>query len=327
MLVLGGTSMVGRAVAAAGVAAGYEVVCGARGESGAVPAGARLVPVDRDGADPYAPLADERFDAVFDMATMSYPWVSDALRALAGRAAHWTFVSSANVYADTASKGQDTDAPLVEPRYDAGPAEPSADPAVYGAVKVASERAVLDAFGSRAFVVRPGLIVGPDDRSDRFGYWPARFERGGRALVPDVPEQPIQYVDVRDLADWLLLAARERIAGVYDAVGPARPLPELLREIAGVLNAQVELVPRGPAELFAAGINPWAGPRSLPMWLPDSHLGLAARAHDRAARAGLAHRPLADTVRAALAREHELGGLVRSRIAGLTPEEETTALA
>lgn len=323
LLVLGGTRFLGRAVAAEAVTRGHDVTCAARGESGPVPDGVTLVRVDRDADDGLAPLAGSTFDAVVDVATISYPWVAAALRALAADVGHWTFVSSINVYANAVTPGQGTDAELLAPLRESG--GEIGDPDAYGAIKVASEDAVREAMGERAFIVRPGLITGPDDRSDRFGYWAARFARGGRAVVPDVPDQPIQYVDVRDLASWIVDAGESGTGGTFDGVGPATPLTPLLREIADATGGAAELVPVGPQALVAAGVTPWAGPASLPLWAPSTHYGFLAHDATPAIRAGLRIRPLAETVAGAGATERELG-LDRERKAGLTEQEERKIL-
>ncbi len=315
----------GHAVAADAVARGHDVTCAARGESGPVPDGARLVRVDRDAAGGLASLDGREFDAVVDVATMSYPWVADALRALAGRVGHWTFVSTINVYADNATIGQRPDAPVLAPLREAGTGQP-VDPTFYGRVKVAGEDAVREAMGERAFVVRPGLITGPDDRSDRFGYWAARFARGGRVVVPDSPDQPIQHVDVRDLAAWIVTAGEQGLGGTFDGVGPAGRLPDLLRDIAAAVGGDVELVPVAPKTLAAAGVTPWGGPKSLPLWAPSTHWGLPAHDAAPSLAAGLRLRPLAETVAAALATERALGP-DRERKAGLSAAQEAAVLA
>src|SRR5204863_1392417 len=136
----------------------------------------------------------ERFDAVVDVAKISYPWVERALDVLGDNAGHWTFVSSISAYADEETRGQRTDGPMLPPKrehVDAG--VETIDPKLYGSIKVASENTVRERLGDRAFVVRPGLITGPGDGTDRFGYWPARMARGGRVLVPDAPDQPSQF--------------------------------------------------------------------------------------------------------------------------------------
>ncbi|HEX5118754.1 MAG TPA: NAD-dependent epimerase/dehydratase family protein [Pseudonocardiaceae bacterium] len=326
LLVLGGTGFVGGAVAVEAVARGHEVTCAARGKSGTVPEGATHVPVDRDVPDGLAALAGSSFDAVVDIAPMSYPWVADALELLAPSAGHWTFVSTVNVYADNETQGQGPDAPLLEPLREGRGDDDAVDPNRYGAIKVASENAVRETMGDKAFVVRPGLITGPGDRSDRFGYWPGRFARGGKVVVPDSPDQPIQIIDVRDLATWIVAAGERGTTGTYDGIGPVSTLGPTLREIADLAGGDAELVPVAPEKLTEAGINYYGGPKSLPLWLPPSHWGMKSHDPRPSLDAGMPVRPLADTVAGALATERELG-LDRPRKSGLSLEEEAAILA
>ncbi|MGW4489973.1 NAD-dependent epimerase/dehydratase family protein [Amycolatopsis sp. NPDC004368] len=326
LLVLGGTVFVGRAVAAEALRRGHEVVCAARG-SGPVPEGARLVKVDRDDPEGLAGLPS--FDAVVDVAPLSYPWVQRALAALADRVAHWTFVSTISVYADTATPGQ---TPATGALLDALPrhatrADLTAEGGteLYGGIKVAAETAVREKLGDRAFVVRPGLITGPGDGSDRFGYWPARFSRGGRVLVP-ASEGLAQFIDVRDLAAWIVTAFETGLGGTFDAIGPAVPLGKLLSDIAAAVGGSADFVPARDDQLEAAGVTPWSGPRSLPLWLPPSHAGLASHDPTPSLAAGLDLRPLTDAVAGALAEERTLG-LDRERRAGLSAGEEAEVLA
>ncbi|MFT7835063.1 NAD-dependent epimerase/dehydratase family protein [Saccharothrix sp. BKS2] len=316
ILVLGGTVFLGRATAAEAVRRGHEVVCAARGESGSAPDGAVHVPVDRDAG--LGPLSGEHFDAVVDVATMSVTWVRDALRSVG--ADHWTFISSCSVYADHTTPGTRTLDPLED---DAGAPR---SPDRYGAIKVASENAVRDARGDRAFIVRAGLITGPGDRSDRFGYWPNRLSRGGRVAVPDATDQPAQHVDVRDLAAWVVDAAEQRVTGTYDAIGPAVPLALVLGEIAGAVAPPGTELARVPEEVLRRHeVAPWAGPRSLPLWLPATHRALMFRDAGPALAAGLRTRPTSETARDTLAHERELG-LDRERRAGLPPRVEEELL-
>jgi nucleoside-diphosphate-sugar epimerase len=310
ILVLGGTRFLSHATAAAALTRGHDVVCAARGESGAVPDGATLVAVDRDRG--LGPLTGERFDAVVDVARMNLGWVREALRSI--DAGHWTYVSSVSVYA--------TDGALLAPREDADPNDPEG----YGAVKVASENAVR-ATHPDALIVRAGLICGPGDLSDRFGYWPARFARGGRAVVPDAPDQPAQIVDVRDLAEWIVRCAEDGTGGTYDGVGPRSTLGAVLDEVAAAVGApDLDQVRVAPEELEAAGIAYWMGPRSLPLWLPADDVGIASRDPRPAAEAGLTSRSVAETARTALAHEQALG-LDRERRAGLSAAEEQELLS
>lgn len=326
-LVFGGTRFLSHAVAGEAVRRGHEVVCAARGESGPVPPGARLIRVDRDDPDGLKPLVGEHFDAVVDTSIMSHRWVADALRAVAEKAGHWTFVSSVSVYADHSQPGQTVHSPLLQPRpVHATLADRDGDPDLYGAVKVAGENTVREVLADRAFIARAGLLVGPGDLTDRFGYWPTRFARGGRVLVPDTPDLPAQYVDVADLAAWIIGSGERGLTGTFDAIGPSRPLPDLLRAIADVVGVDVDLVPMTEAALEAAGVQAWMGPRSLPLWLPRSHFGMCAHDERPALDAGLSPRPLDEVVLRALAYERERG-VDRERRAGLLPAEEAEVLA
>src|SRR2546423_3038353 len=187
LLILGGTKFLGRATAAHALAAGHEVTCAARGTSGTVAEGARLVRVDRSEPGALAAL-DGTFDAVIDVSsTPSH--IRAALAGLAGRTGHWTFVSTASVYADAATPGQRAETALTLPPAPPDLDDPAADAEAYGRCKVSGEQAVLAA-GGPAFVCRAGLIVGPEDPSDPFTYWPVRLARGGDVLAPGRPDEP-----------------------------------------------------------------------------------------------------------------------------------------
>ncbi|MGW1681411.1 NAD-dependent epimerase/dehydratase family protein [Saccharopolyspora sp. NPDC002376] len=319
ILVLGGTVFVGHAVAAEALKRGHDVVCAARGASGRVPEGAELVAVDRE--EGLGALAGSQFDAVVDVAR-NYQWVRSALETL-GDAGHWTFVSSINVYSDNETTGQSTDGPLLEPITDSAD---TSTPESYGGIKVACENAVRAAMGERAFVVRPGLITGPGDPSDRFGYWPLRMSRGGQVLVPDTPDAPSQHIDVRDLATWIVTAAERGLAGTFDGIGPVTTLGALLTEIAELVAPPgTSIAAVAPEALAEAGTQRWSGPKSLPLWIPDGYDGFASHDAAPSLAAGLRIRPLAETVAAALATEQERGP-DRERKAGLTAAEETELL-
>jgi hypothetical protein len=185
---------------------------------------------------------------------------------------------------------------------------------------------VLANLADRAFVVRAGLITGPKDPSDRFGYWPGRFARGGQVLLPPVDGQMTQHVDVRDLAKWIIDAGEQRITGVYNATSRPRPLGGLLDEIREILApAGTETVTVSEELLRDNDVQYWGGPKSLPLWLPPKHAGFTTHDVSKAIAAGLTFRPVEDAVRGALAREDELG-FDRERKAGLTPAQERAVL-
>jgi nucleoside-diphosphate-sugar epimerase len=301
LLILGGTAFVGRAVATAALAAGHDVTCAARGRSGPVPAGATLIRIDREEADGLAPLAGQRFDAVVDVSSTPSQ-VRAAVAALRGRVGQWTYVSSGSAYADTVTPGQDAaTAPLLEP---APPDMDAPDAGVeeYGRCKVACEQAVQDG-GVPAFICRAGLVVGPEDDSDRYTYWPVRLARGGEVLAPGDPADPVQFIDVRDLAAWLVHAAGTGMSGAYDGIGrPMSRLDFLTRTSAGVGRPEPELTWIGQDFLTEQGINPWSGERSLPLWLPlPRYAGFQSRAVESSLTSGLTVRDLEATARDTLA--------------------------
>jgi nucleoside-diphosphate-sugar epimerase len=316
LLILGGTQFLGRAIAAHACAIGHDVTCAVRGVTGAVADGARFIRVDRDETDGLAPLAGERFDAVVDVSR--HPGqVRRAVAALKPRAAHWTFVSTVSVYADNRTPGQRADtAPLRPPT---APEIERSTEDIYGAAKVACEQAT----GEHAFICRAGLIAGPEDPTGRFTYWPVRLDRGGEVLVPGTPDDPVQLIDVRDLAQWIVLAAQSGLTGCFDAIGPAFTRGELLAQCAAAAGSSCTFTWADRAFLERHDIRRWSGPRSLPLWVPlPDFAGFATRDTAPARAAGLTVRPLAQTARDTLAWARSAGG----KVTGLTADEESEAL-
>ncbi|HEX4754740.1 MAG TPA: NAD-dependent epimerase/dehydratase family protein [Candidatus Dormibacteraeota bacterium] len=322
VLVLGGTVFLSRALAVHARERGHDVTCAARGVSGEPPGGVRFVRIDRALPDGLAPLAGLHFDAVVDVARQSVTQVRAAVGALARGASHWTYVSSRSVYAEKATPGQTATATLV-----AGDDTDEDDPANYGQLKVAAERCVLDAVGEKAFIPRPGLIVGEGDVSDRYGYWPARMSRGGEVLCPGDPSTHVQWIDVADLAAWIVHAAEQRLVGVYDATCAPAPMGELLARTAAASGSSPALTWVANQFLVDRGVNAWMGTRSLPLWLPDpQYAGYGDWDVSNSLAHGLTIRPIEDTAAAALAWERRLG-LERQRTTGITPGEETSLLS
>ncbi|MEP7792459.1 NAD-dependent epimerase/dehydratase family protein, partial [Sanguibacter sp. 25GB23B1] len=287
-LVLGGTAWLGREIAARLLAQGDRVTCLARGESGTVPDGATLVRGDRSRPGAYDEVARTDWDAVVDV-SRDPSTVTGAVAALGPRAAHWTFVSTTSVYAhDDDPPGADESAETVEPT----------DVGDYAHAKVAAERAARTALGDRLLVARLGLVAGPGDPSDRFGYWVSRLALAddGPVLVPVAEERHVQVVDVRDAAQWVAGAARRGTTGTVNVVGHPVPLGDLLAEAAAVAGFHGELVTAEDDRLAANGVQHWAGPRSLPLWLPASCTGFFRRGNDAFLAAGGTLRPVHDTL-------------------------------
>lgn len=294
LLVLGGTGWLSRHLAATAVADGHAVTCLTRGDG--VPAGARSVKADRDHDDAVAAVATERWDAVVDVARQP-GHVRRAVRDLAPGTAHYLFVSTVSVYASHTVLGADETAERLPPLT----AQAMTGPEDYGSAKVACEDAARAGFGAeRTLIVRPGLIGGPGDPSGRTDYWPWRFAHpavAGRVLVPDAPDLPTAVIDVRDLAGWLVRCAEQHTTGTFNALGPSMPLPEHLEIARRAAAGEAQPAAAPEKWLLAHGVNEWAGPRSLPLWLADhSWYGMSARSIDRARAAGLTSRPLIETL-------------------------------
>ena len=332
LLLIGGGTFLGASLVDAALSRGHRLTVFNRGRSRSEwPRDVEVVVGDR--TSDLGLVADRHFDAVID--TCGYLPVE--LRASAAALAscrRYCFVSSISAYASFAH------APVHESDALAGSdgiAEDDADRArLYGPQKAACERVVAAAFGERALIVRPGLIVGPGDRTGRFSYWPWRALAGGEILVPDVSgDAPIQLIDVRDLADWVVRAVEAGASGPFNATGPhdgrACGWPEVLDACIDAARRRggspLRFVPVGEAFLLEQGVAPW---NELPLWVPSSdpdHLGFARVDCSRAVGAGLVTRPLAETVDAVL---DEFATLVDDdprRRGKLTPERERELIA
>jgi 2'-hydroxyisoflavone reductase len=295
VLVLGGTRFLGRHLVRALLAKHHEVSLFNRGRSAPdLFPEIETIQGDREGGtEALAAAAARRWDAVIDTCGYVPRIVRASCTALRDAAQTYVFVSSISVYAGFPSPDTAEDAPL------ATLADPSTEDVMahYGALKAACEREVRQAFGARAFVVRPGLIVGPFDPTGRFTYWPQRVAAGGEVLAPGDPAAPVQFIDVRDLAEWIVRALTRGPGGVYNATGPAAPLSfgALLDSCAKVLAPQppAQFTWCSEAFLIEHGVAPWTG---LPLWLPATEQGLHEVSIRHALDAGLSFRPLAKTI-------------------------------
>lgn len=321
LLVLGGSVFLSRAVAAEAVGRGHDVTCACRGTSGSLPDGVRHLVWDRAGPVP-AELARSSYDAVVDVGRLP-SWVRRAVEALPD--AHWVFVSSVSVYADDATPGGGPETLPLHPARQQD-ADLATEPHAYGPMKVACE-SVVRAGTASSVVVRPGLVVGPGDPTGRFTYWPARLATAGRAevLAPGSPDHPVQVVDVRDLAGLLVTLAEAGTTGVLDGVGPVQPLGDLLTRVAGGVGADPTWTWVSQDFLERQQVAPWAGPRSVPLWLPrPAYDGMLTHDPGPARAAGLVTRPVADTAADTLA---WLRAEPDATVTGLTAEEESELLA
>ena len=314
VLVLGGTGWLSGRIARRWLDTGASVTCLGRGARPA-PDGTVLVRGDRDDPEVFGDLARRDWDHVVDVSSQALH-VEHAVQALGDRAARWTYVSSVSVYSDDETVGTDESAA----RHAA--ALPG-DVYEYGAQKVAAEDAV-SVLGERAHIVRPGLIVGDGDPSDRFGYWAAAFARAGAGpvLLPPLDGRSAQVIDVDDLAAFIVAATR---SGAVNAVGDERPLAAVVDAVRGAVGHTGPTIVADDEWLLAHDVEYWAGPRSLPLWLPPQMTGFMTRSHAAFDAGGGTLRPLDDTIVRVVADERERG-LDRERRAGLTRAEELALL-
>jgi len=325
LLILGGTRFVGRHLAAAALARGHELTLVHRGltNPGLFPAAEHLLG-DRGGDLSF--LSGRRWDAAVDVNGYVPRLVGASAGRLAGAVERYVFVSTVSAYAGLSAAGTAEEAPLAQPPAGAEETEEVTGES-YGWLKALCERAVTAAFPDRSLIVRPGLLVGPEDHTGRFAYWPWRFARGGEVLAPDAPGSAVQLLDARDLGEWIVRQVESGGTGVYNAAGPESPLTlggilATVREIAGP-TATITWV--DPDFLLARGVSPWS---ELPLWLPGES-GFNRVDNCPARAAGLTFRPLAETVRDTLHWLQGLGGVLpvsADRSPQLMPEREAELL-
>ncbi|MGW1001012.1 SDR family oxidoreductase [Streptomyces sp. NPDC002520] len=327
LLVLGGTEFAGRAVVEAALARGWDVTVLNRGRH-EPPPGARALRGDRTAPDGLAALAEGEWDVVVDTWSRAPRAVRDAARLLRDRAERYVYVSSCSVYAWAPPAGYTEDAALVEG------AEAGAEQTEYPQDKLGGELAALEAFGAdRSLLVRAGLILGPYENVGRLPWWLSRIARGGPVMAPGPRDLPLQYVDVRDLAEWILDAAGAGLSGPYTLISPSghATMGELLDACVSATGADAELRWTDPDVVLAAGVEPWT---QLPVWVPpgtDMHDALHGADVSRALAAGLRCRPVTETVADTWTWLRSIGGTAPQRPdrppVGLDPETEAKLLA
>lgn len=323
VLILGGTVFLGRAITQAAIDAGHEVTLFNRGKSGPdLFPGVEQLRGNRDGG--LSALEGRKWDVAIDPSGYVPRIVRASAKLLADTVEHYTFISSISVY-DSPVSGMDESAPVTM-LEDETVEQITGE--TYGGLKVLCERAVEDELPGRAFNVRAGLIVGPHDPTDRFTYWPVRAARGGDMLVPPL-DSPLQIIDVRDLAAWIIRMAEARNAGTYNATGPATPLTfgDMLASAQAASGNQATLIEASESFLTEQQVAPWS---ELPLWLPKASNGLMRVTIDRALDDGLTLRPLDETIRATLdwfrAERGKPGGDVALK-SGIAAEKEQAVIA
>ncbi len=325
ILILGGTGFIGPNQVQYALDRGHSVTLFNRGVTNSTlfPNVPRLVG-DRNLADGHKALESGEWDVVIDNPTANPKWVRDAGRALRGRTKHYIFVSTISVFSDN-SAPIDENGPLNAP----SDIDAAFDAKMYGQNKVRSEIEARTQFGDNVTIVRPGLIVGPGDLSDRFSYWPVRIDRGGDVLAPGTPNDPVQYIDARDLSQWIIRLAETKTLGVFNATGPKLPttMAEMLYGIKAVTTSGAQFT-WVPADFLGANqVRAWS---DMPVWVPPvgRTAGFARVICQKAYASGLAFRPLAETASATLAWYQARPAAEQEKArAGLSADRELAVLA
>lgn len=333
ILILGGTGFTGPYQVRYALERGHKVAVFNRGKTrpGELPEGVEQLIGDRNGQ--LDALKDREWDVVIDNPTSVPVWVRDAAQVLKGNVDRFVFISTISVYADN-TKQNDESAPLA--KYEGADAMKETRDSIvaseyklYGPLKALSEREAEKWFPKKSLIIRPGLIVGPGDQTDRFTYWPVRIDRGGEVLAPGDPNDPVQFIDARDLAEWTIRMVENGEVGIYNATGPAMELGigDMLGGIKTALDANATFTWADADFLEAQKVAPWS---DMPVWVPPhgEEGGLSRTPIKRGLEKGLAFRPLAETTRDTLAWFKTLPAERRATLkAGLAPDREVEVLA
>src|SRR5881409_518480 len=330
ILILGGTGFTGPYQVRYALGRGHKVTTFNRGKThpGELPNEGEQLIGDRNGK--LDALKNRQWDVVIDNPTTLPAWVRDAAQILKGNVERYVFISTISVYGEV-KIGPDETAPTekyegADPYKETLEAMKAGGYKTYGPLKALSEREAEKWFPGKTLIIRPGLIVGPRDESDRFTYWPVRIDRAGDVLAPGKPKDPVQFIDARDLAEWTIRMAENRETGIYNATGPAKPLEigQMLNEIKDALHSNATFTWLPSDFIQQQKVEAWS---DMPVWAGDE-LGLARTKIDRALAKGLTFRRLAETARDTLTWFKSLPQERQPKLrAGLTPEREAEVLA
>lgn len=319
LLVIGGTQFVGKHLVGQAIARGHEVTLLNRGNRPAPEGVADVILGDRNSD--LRLLEGRRWDAVIDNVAYFPRQVRELAQALGDSVDHYTLVSTVSVYADQDQPGLKEDSRVLQVD---DPDIEEVTNETYGALKALCEKALVDIFGGTSLIVRPGLIVGPDDPTDRFTYWPARIARGGSFVAPVGPDMPAQWIDVRDLATWMLDATEARLEGTFNAVSePGRfTIGDVVDASLAASGSAAHPVWVSEEFLLENEVGPFI---EMPLWIPGEGVNFWRIDGSRAMAAGLTARRASDTVAATLDwyRESQRGELRT----GLSPDREAQLLA
>jgi len=334
ILILGGTGFTGPHQVAYALSRGHKVTVFNRGRQGNPwPGKVEELLGDRNTGDLKA-LEGRTWDVCIDNPTTLPFWVRDAGKTLSGHVGQYIFISTISVYASDATPGQNETGALnvykgADPMAETITSLQADVGGLYGALKAVSEAEAKRQFGAETTIIRPGLIVGPGDATDRFTYWPVRLARGGEVLAPGDGSDPVQFIDARDLAEWTVRMAEARSFGVFNATGPAHTLTTkaMLKGVGEAVHSTAHLNWAPDAFLDAQKVNAWS---DMPVWVPRTGdtAGFAQRSIARALAHGLTYRPLSTTAADTLAWFQTQPADRQAKLkAGLTPEREADLLA
>jgi 2'-hydroxyisoflavone reductase len=332
LLILGGTGFIGPYEVRYAVERGHKVTVFNRGRRQAdLPSSVEHLQGDRSTSTLDA-LKGRKWDVVIDNPTTLPFWVRDAAQILQGNAQQYIFISTISTYAHYRQAGMDETYELAKYTGDPDPMTiKQSSGALYGPLKVLSEREAEKWFPGKTTVVRPGLIVGPGDPTDRFTYWPVRIDRGGEVLAPGNPDDPTQIIDARDLAEFTIRLAEDRVTGTYNATGPRSPLTmaEMLYGCRAVSSGsnEIKFTWADADFLQQQSVRGWS---DMPTWIASraDNQGWARVSIDRALGKGLTFRPLAVTARDTIEWFKTLPAERQAKMgAGLTPDREKEVLA
>jgi 2'-hydroxyisoflavone reductase len=330
ILILGGTGFTGPYQVKYALSRGHKVTTFNRGKThpGELPAEVEQLVGDRNGN--LDALKNRKWDVVIDNPTTLPAWVRDAAQVLKGNVDRYIFISTISVYGES-KQGPDENAPTekyegADPYNETIEAVRASGFKTYGPLKALSEREAEKWFPGKTLIIRPGLIVGPRDESDRFTYWPVRIDRAGDVLAPGKPNDPVQFIDARDLAEWTIRMAENRETGIYNATGPAKALGigGMLDGIKDALKSNAKFTWVSEDFLTEQKVQPWS---DMPVWTGKDD-AVARTNISRALSKGLTFRPLDVTARDTLAWFKSLPQERQSHPkAGLSPEREAQVLA
>ena len=334
ILILGGTGFTGPFQVRYALERGHKVTVFNRGKThpGELPKEVEQLIGDRNGQ--LDALKGRKWDVVIDNPTSVPVWVRDAAQILKGNVDRYVFISTISVYADTTKPGTDESAPLA--KYNGPDAMKESREsiiaskfALYGPLKALSEQEAEKWFPKQTLIIRPGLIVGPRDETDRFTYWPVRIDRGGEVLAPGDPSDPVQFIDGRDLAEWTIRMVERRETGTYNATGPEKTLGvgAMLEGIKAANKSNANFTWINADFLETQKIAPWS---DIPVWVPPrgEEGGMGRISIQRALAKGLTFRLLSETARDTLAWFKAQPAERQAKVkAGLSPEREAEVLA